>query len=75
MSRKKKIVIAALAVVIVAAGVITAVVTTGSSGGAQPNEVVVFGKVQARTLQDTVTLSGTLARKQIRNVDAADGAS
>jgi multidrug efflux pump subunit AcrA (membrane-fusion protein) len=72
VSRKKKIVIAALAVVIVAAGVITAVVTTGSSGGAQPNEVVVFGKVQARTLQDTVTLSGTLARKQIRNVDAAD---
>jgi hypothetical protein len=72
VSRKKKIVIAALAVVIVAAGVIAAVVTTGSSGGAQPNEVVVFGKVQARTLQDTVTLSGTLARKQIRNVDAAD---
>ncbi len=71
MSRKKKIVIAAVAVVVVAAGVTAAVVTTGSSGGAQPNEVVVFGKVQARTLQDTVTLSGTLARKQIRNVDAA----
>jgi multidrug efflux pump subunit AcrA (membrane-fusion protein) len=71
VSRKKKIVIAALAVVVVAAGVIAAVVTTGGSGGAQPNEVVVFGKVQARTLQDTVTLSGTLGRKQIRNVDAA----
>jgi multidrug efflux pump subunit AcrA (membrane-fusion protein) len=72
VSRKRKIVIAAVAVVVLAAGITAAVVATSGGSGTQQNEVVVFGKVQARTLQDTVTLNGTLARKQLRNVDAAN---
>ena len=34
--------------------------------------MAVFSRVQSRTLQDTVTLTGTLSRKSIRNVDAAN---
>ncbi len=62
-------VIAAVAVVIAVA--ITYAVTSGASTSSQ-GEVAVFSRVQARTLQNTVTLTGTLSRKSIRNVDAAN---
>jgi len=48
----------------------TAATSGGSSNG--QGEVAVFSRVQSRTLQDTVTLTGTLSRKSIRDVDAAN---
>ncbi len=39
---------------------------------AKSGQVVVFSRVQNRTLQSTVALNGTLARKQIRNITAAN---
>jgi hypothetical protein len=61
-----------LAVVAVVAAVgITYAVVGGKSSNSQ-NSVAVFSRVQSRTLQDTVTLTGTLSRKSIRNVVAAN---
>lgn len=68
MTRNRKIAAAVAALAVVGAGV--AVGLTAGGSGAQQGEVIVFGKVQTRTLQDTVSLTGTLARKQIRNVTA-----
>ncbi len=45
---------------------------TSGSGSSSTGEVAIFSRVQTRTLQDTVTLTGTLSRKSIRNVDAAN---
>ena len=45
-------------------------VVAGSGGATKKSSVVVFARVQRRTLQDTVSLSGTLARKQLRNITA-----
>lgn len=59
------------AVAVLAAVGITYAVTNGN-GSTSQNEVAVFSRVQTRTLQDTVTLTGTLSRKSIRNVDAAN---
>ncbi|HUA94328.1 MAG TPA: Calx-beta domain-containing protein [Acidimicrobiales bacterium] len=70
MSRNSKIA-AAVAACVVVAVVIGLVVTSGGSQ-AQQGDVIVFGRVQTRTLQDTVSLTGTLARKQIRNVTAGN---
>jgi len=60
-------------VAVLAAVGITYAVAGGSSTSTK-DAVAVFSRVQARTLQDTVTLSGTLSRKSIRNVDAASQA-
>jgi len=68
-SRNKKIAVIAAALVVVGGGL--AVAFAGTGGAAKQGEVVVYGKVQTRTLQDTVSLTGTLARKEIRNVTAA----
>ncbi|HVX20024.1 MAG TPA: Calx-beta domain-containing protein [Acidimicrobiales bacterium] len=70
--RNKKVLAAAVGVVALAAGGIAYAIVGTAGGTSTQNETVVFGQVQTRTLQDTVTLSGTLARKQIRNVDAAN---
>jgi hypothetical protein len=42
-----------------------------SSSSTKNQEVVILNTVQRRTLQSTLALSGTLARKQIRNITAA----
>ena len=70
MSRNPKIVAGVVLVVLLAAGGI-AYATSGETTSGTQNPVIVFSKVESRTLQDTVALTGTLARKQIRNVDAA----
>lgn len=70
MTRTRTIVVIA-AVAVAVAVAITYAVTNGGSASSQ-GEVAVFSRVQARTLQDTVTLTGTLSRKSIRNVDAAN---
>src|SRR6185437_2122113 len=69
--RNKRVLVAALAVVVLAAGGVAYAVAGSGGRTRKPNETVVFGQVQRRTLQDTVTLNGTLARKEIRNVNAA----
>jgi multidrug efflux pump subunit AcrA (membrane-fusion protein) len=69
LSRNKKIIAGVVVVALVAGGLAFAFVGGGSS--TTQNEVIVYSRVQSRTLQDTVTLNGTLARKQIRNVTAA----
>ncbi len=67
----RKFIIAGIVVVaLLAAGLSLAF--AGGSTSANSNEVVVFSRVQSRTLQDTVSLNGTLVRKQIRNVTAAN---
>ena len=70
MTRNRKIAAGVAVLALAAAGVAAGLVATSGGGGAKQGEVIVFGKVQTRTLQDTVSLSGTLARKQIRNVTA-----
>ncbi len=58
----------AAAAVVVAVAITYAV--TNANGSNNAGAVAVFSRVQTRTLQDTVTLTGTLSRKSIRNVDA-----
>jgi hypothetical protein len=70
VTRNHKIIAAVVAVVVLAAGGIAYAVSSGSSKSSA-GEVVVFSRVQERTLQNTVALSGTLARKQIRNITAS----
>ena len=70
MTRNQKIIAVVVAVVLLAGGIAFAV-SRGSSSAA-PGEVVVFSRVQARTLENTVALNGTLARKQIRNITASN---
>jgi len=68
--RNPRIIAGVVLVVLLAAGGI-AYATSGATTSGTQNPVIVFSKVETRTLQDTVALTGTLARKQIRNVDAA----
>ena len=70
VTRHQKVIAGVVLVVLVAAGGIAYAVSDGGSA-AQTGTTIIFSKVQARTLQDTVALNGTLARKQIRNVTAA----
>lgn len=70
MPRKYVVVAAVVVVAVLAAGLSVAFV--GGSSSSSQNEVVVFSRVQARTLQETVSLNGTLVRKQIRNITAAN---
>ncbi len=71
MSRRQKTIGAVVLVValVAATGIAYAVSSSGSTSSG--NQVVVLGTVQKRTLQGTVALTGTLARKQLRNVTAA----
>lgn len=70
MSRRQKTIgIVVLVVAVLAAGGISYALASGS--GSSGNEVVILSTVQRRDLQGTVALTGTLARKQIRNVTAA----
>ena len=70
MTRNQKIIAAVAAVVVLAAGGIAYAASSGSSKSSA-GEVIVFSRVQERTLQSTVALNGTLARKQIRNITAS----
>ncbi|HWS47131.1 MAG TPA: Calx-beta domain-containing protein [Acidimicrobiia bacterium] len=45
------------------------------SSSAKNKDLVILSAVQRRTLQDTVTLTGTLSRKEIRKVTAASQAT
>jgi hypothetical protein len=55
-----------LAVVVVAGGV--AYSKSDSGGSSSKKDLIILNDVQRRTLQDTVTLQGTLARQELRKV-------
>lgn len=69
MSRRRKIVIGVVAGCLVVAGVAAWSLSGGGTSSSAP--VIVVARVAPRTLQSTVQLNGTLARKSIRNVTAA----
>ena len=70
MTRKQKTIGVAIAVaVLAAAGISYAVASSGGSSAGK--QVVVLSTVQRRTLQGTVNLTGTLARKETTKVNAA----
>jgi hypothetical protein len=71
VSRNAKIILAVLVAAVVALATVAGVALSSSGGTSKKNEVIVFSKVQARTLAETVELNGTLSRKLIRNVTAA----
>ena len=70
MSRNTKVLIGVGAVVVLVAAVAIGYSQSGTSS-AKNKDTVILADVQRRTLQDTVTLNGTLARKEIRKVTAA----
>jgi hypothetical protein len=70
VSRRKNIVVGVTLAIIVA-GAIVGSTQLGGGSSTKSQEVIILNTVQRRTLQSTVALNGTLARKEIRNVTAA----
>ncbi len=68
-SSRKKWFGAAAAVALVVVGVV--VVSSRDSGGASDKDTIITAAVKRQTLQDKVTLSGTLGRVEQRQVNAA----
>jgi hypothetical protein len=68
--RNKKILIAIAAVVVVGAAVGIGLAQSGGATSSSNKALIILASVQRRTLQDTVTLSGTLARKELEKVTA-----
>lgn len=67
--RARVVLVAVAALAVLAAAVVPWTVAGGTSSGNGP--VIILAKVEARTLQQTVQLTGTLARKSLRHVTAA----
>ena len=66
-----------LAALVVAGVVVAAVVlpfALSGAGASQSNSVIILAKVQPRTLQSTVQLTGTLARKDVLDISAESAA-
>ncbi len=68
-SGRKKWIGAAAVVALVVVGVV--VFTSRDSGGASDKDLIITAEVKRQTLQDKVTLSGTLGRVEQRKVNAA----
>jgi hypothetical protein len=68
--RNKKVLIALASLVVVVAGAGIGYAQMGGTSSASNKALVILANVQRRTLQDTVTLTGTLARKELRNITA-----
>src|SRR5262245_34823457 len=66
---KKKWIGASAAVALVVVGVV--VFTSRDSGGESDKDLIITAAVKRQTLQDKVTLSGTLGRVEQRKVNAA----
>jgi multidrug efflux pump subunit AcrA (membrane-fusion protein) len=71
VSRRTRIVGGVVLAVVVVGSIVAVTQTGGSSSGGTGQQVVVLSTVQRRTLQSTVALNGTLARKQLRNITAS----
>ena len=68
--RNKKVLIAVASLVVVVVGAGIGYAQMGGTSSASNKALVILANVQRRTLQDTVTLTGTLARKELRNITA-----
>jgi hypothetical protein len=71
VKRRTKVVGLVVLAVVVVGGIVGATQLGGGGGSGKTGTVVILNRVQLRTLQSTVALTGTLERKQIRNVTAA----
>ena len=67
MSRRKKAILGLVAILLVSTAIVLGTQLGGSSS-TNNQEVIILNTVQRRTLQSTLALNGTLARKQIRNI-------
>lgn len=72
MSRNSKILLVLLVVAAVGVACIGIGLWVTSGSTSKKNEVIIFSKVTPRTLKETVELNGTLSRKKIRTVTAAN---
>lgn len=72
MTRRRILIIVAV-VVLAGGGTAIGLEASGASGSSKSGSVVILDTVQERTLQSSIQLTGTLARKQLRNVTAASG--
>ena len=69
MLRNKKVLAGIVILALVVAGGGFGYSKWNNGGGSSKNkDLVILQSVQRRTLQDTVTLNGTLAREELRNV-------
>jgi hypothetical protein len=68
--RGRKTLFVVIAVAVVAAGVGIGYAQSAGSNSSSNKALVILANVQRRTLQDTVTLNGTLARKELFKVTA-----
>ncbi|HLX89611.1 MAG TPA: hypothetical protein VKR22_14295, partial [Acidimicrobiales bacterium] len=68
---KSRPALAAIVGVVIVAAVAIPLALSGGASSQNNGTPLIFDKVQARTLQSTVQLTGTLARKNVRNVTAA----
>jgi hypothetical protein len=66
--RQRKVLLAIGGLVLVAAGAGIGVAQTGGASSSTNKDLVILANVQRRTLQDTITLNGTLARKELSKV-------
>ncbi len=66
--RRRKVLLGAGGLVLVVAGVGIGLGQTGGAGSSTNKDLVILANVQRRTLQDTITLNGTLARKELSKV-------
>ena len=64
----KKVLAGILVLALVVAGAGVGYARWGGSSSSKKKDLVILQDVQRRTLQDTVTLNGTLARQELRNV-------
>jgi len=65
---RRKVLLGIGALVVVVAGVGIGLGQTGGASSTTNKDLVILANVQRRTLQDTITLNGTLARKEISKV-------
>ncbi|HET9517065.1 MAG TPA: Calx-beta domain-containing protein, partial [Actinoplanes sp.] len=68
MSGRRRVVAGVAAAVVVASGV--AAYARSDNGPSKKNDLVILADVQRRTLKDSVTLTGTLARQEQRKITA-----
>ncbi len=65
---QRKVLLSVAALVLVGAGAGIGLGQTGGASSSTNKDLVILANVQRRTLQDTITLTGTLARKEITRV-------
>src|SRR5437879_4312402 len=68
MVRNKKVLAGIVVLALVVAGAGAGYAKWGGDSSSKKKDLIILADVQRRTLQDTVTLNGTLARKELRKV-------